>query len=43
MGTHPIPQSYYETHTKLGTWESAEWKDVIAPTLGDEKTRLAYG
>jgi len=42
MGTHPIPQSYYETHTKLGTWESAEWKEIIAPTLGDEKTRLAY-
>jgi hypothetical protein len=43
IGTHPIPQSYYETHTKLGTWGSAEWKEIIAPTLGDEKTRLAYG
>ncbi|MCK6621952.1 MAG: CGGC domain-containing protein [Calditrichaceae bacterium] len=42
MGTHPIPQGYYDTHAALGTWKSAEWQDVIAPTLTDEKTRLAY-
>lgn len=42
IGTHPIPQSYYETHTNMGTWESPEWKEIIAPTLTDEKTRLAY-
>lgn len=42
MGTHPIPQGYYDTHAALGTWKSAEWQEVIAPTLGDEKTRLAY-
>ncbi len=42
MGTHPIPQSYYETHGQLGTWSSPEWQEVIAPTLTDEKTRLAY-
>jgi len=41
-GTHPIPQKYLTMHTKLGTWESSEWKDIIAPTLGDEATRLAY-
>lgn len=42
VGTHPIPQKYYETHTKLGTWNSAKWQEIIEPTLADEKTRLAY-
>lgn len=42
VGTHPIPQKYYITHTNLGTWDSAEWKEFIKPTISDEKTRLAY-
>ena len=42
IGTHPIPEKYYQTHLKLGTWNSPEWKDLIQPTLTDEKTRLAY-
>jgi len=42
IGTHPIPQKYYDMHMKLGTWDSAEWKELIGPTLGDEKNRLAY-
>ncbi len=42
IGTHPIPQSYYETHQRLGTWETPEWQEVIAPTLSDTETRLAY-
>jgi hypothetical protein len=42
VGTHPIPQNYYTTHSRLGSWEGASWKDIIAPTLTDEKTRLAY-
>ncbi len=42
MGTHPIPQSYFETHQKLGTWNSAEWQEIIAPTLGNQEIRLAY-
>jgi predicted metal-binding protein len=42
VGTHPIPQKYLLVHEKLSTWETAEWKDLIAPTLADEKTRLAY-
>jgi predicted metal-binding protein len=42
VGTHPIPQKYMLTHKKLSTWETAEWKDLIAPTLANEKTRLAY-
>jgi predicted metal-binding protein len=42
MGTHPIPQGYYETHLKLGTWRSPEWEEAIASVLTDERTRLAY-
>jgi len=42
IGTHPIPQKYWLTHNKLGTWETAEWQKMIAPALCDEKTRLLY-
>jgi predicted metal-binding protein len=42
VGTHPIPQKYYLTHQSLGTWASPVWPELIAPTLADEKTRLAY-
>jgi predicted metal-binding protein len=42
IGTHPIPQKYYQTHENLKTWDSPEWKDLINPTLADEKIRLAY-
>lgn len=42
VGTHPIPQKYYEMHAALGTWNSPEWKDLIGPVLADEKTRMAY-
>ena len=42
VGTHPIPQKYYNTHSRLKTWEGKEWQDLIKPTLKDEKTRLAY-
>lgn len=42
VGTHPIPEKYYETHTKLGTWNSGKWQELIEPTLSDKETRLAY-
>lgn len=42
VGTHPIPQKYYETHTKLGTWNSAKWQELIEPTLATEEIRIAY-
>ena len=41
-GTHPIPQNYYKVHAKLDTWNSPEWKEIIQPTLTNEKTRLTY-
>ncbi|HPH34556.1 MAG TPA: CGGC domain-containing protein [Methanoregulaceae archaeon] len=42
IGTHPIPQNYYLTHTELGTWDGPAWKELVAPTLTDEATRCAY-
>jgi predicted metal-binding protein len=42
LGTHPIPQNYYETHQKLGTWGSPVWKEKIRWTLTDEATRRNY-
>ena len=42
FGTHPIPQKYYDIHTKLKTWESPKWQKIIQPTLANEETRLAY-
>ncbi len=42
VGTHPIPENYYQTHTNLGTWDSKFWQELIAPTLTDEATRLSY-
>ena len=42
LGTHPIPQNYYETHQALGTWEGPEWQERIQETLGDEKIRKSY-
>jgi len=41
-GTHPIPEKYLEMHEKLRTWDSEEWQYIIAPTLCDEDTRVAY-
>ncbi len=42
IGTHPIPQNYYLTHTMLGTWHSARWQKYIQHVITEEKTRLAY-
>jgi len=42
LGTHPIPQNYYETHQKLGTWRSPAWGEKIRWTLTDETMRRSY-
>ena len=42
IGTHPIPQKYYDMHKMLGTWDSPKWEEIIQPTLADEKIRLSY-
>ena len=46
IGTHPIPQKYYDLHSKMTCWERAltsiRWEDFIQPTLSDKATRIAY-
>jgi predicted metal-binding protein len=42
LGTHPIPQKYYTTHERCGTWSGSEWEARLQPTLTDERGRLAY-
>ncbi|MBN2024738.1 MAG: CGGC domain-containing protein [Pirellulales bacterium] len=42
VGTHPIPEKYYQTHGQLGTWNAPHWAAWLEATLTDEKTRLAY-
>ncbi|MDY6895642.1 MAG: CGGC domain-containing protein, partial [Thermotogota bacterium] len=42
VGTHPIPQKYFITHSNLKSWESPEWETLLVPTLTDENTRLNY-
>ncbi len=42
VGTHPIPQKYYDTHCALGTWDELKWPALLEPTLTDEKTRRDY-
>jgi predicted metal-binding protein len=42
IGTHPIPEKYLKVHSKLGTWDTDEWREMIKTILTDEKTRLSY-
>jgi predicted metal-binding protein len=42
IGTHPIPQKYFLTHSQCGTWSGPEWAPLLQPTLADEATRKAY-
>ena len=42
VGTHPIPEKYYQTHKELGTWESDTWQELIGPTITNEAMRKAY-
>ncbi|MFH1195822.1 MAG: CGGC domain-containing protein [bacterium] len=42
VGTHPIPEKYYLTHTEIKTWDSPEWEKLIAPTLKEKEIRLNY-
>jgi predicted metal-binding protein len=42
LGTHPIPEKYFITHSALGTWDSPEWQEKIKDALPDKDIRLAY-
>jgi predicted metal-binding protein len=41
-GTHPIPQKYLNMHGQLGTWDDPVWKQIVEPTMADERTRRSY-
>lgn len=41
LGTHPIPQKYYQEHLKLKSWDSPGWQEIISGLVGDEE-RIAY-
>lgn len=42
VGTHPIPQNYYGTHSKLDTWNTKLWQEIIKDVICDEETRKTY-
>ncbi|MBN1538906.1 MAG: CGGC domain-containing protein [Candidatus Thermoplasmatota archaeon] len=42
IGTHPIPQKYFITHSKLGTWDGERWQTIIEPTICNEEMRKQY-
>jgi predicted metal-binding protein len=42
VGTHPIPQKYLDMHKRLETWNDPTWEALLAPTMADEETRIAY-
>ncbi|MDY0362724.1 MAG: CGGC domain-containing protein [Desulforegulaceae bacterium] len=42
IGTHPIPENYFLTHEKLGTWKSDNWQEKIKYVLPEKEMRLAY-
>jgi len=42
LGTHPIPQNYFDTHDALGTWTGKEWRNRLQDTLTDEGMRRSY-
>lgn len=42
VGTHPIPEKYRVTHEACHTWDDPQWADILAPTMADRATRLAY-
>jgi predicted metal-binding protein len=42
VGTHPIPEKYFLTHSELNTWNTKDWNELLKPTLKEKESRLAY-
>jgi predicted metal-binding protein len=42
VGTHPIPQKYFITHSKLETWQTSEGQRLIKPSLSYKPIRMIY-
>jgi predicted metal-binding protein len=41
-GTHPLPQKYFAVHQRLGSWNSAQWAEILKPCLVNETVRKSY-
>lgn len=42
LGTHPIPEKYFLTHSDLGTWKSDICGERLKSVLPEKEMRLAY-
>jgi len=42
VGTHPVPQNYFLTHTELGTWSAEEMGGELGPLLADADVRADW-
>lgn len=42
LGTHPMPQSYYDIHASLGTYQDPSWEARLEMIMADEALRIAY-
>jgi hypothetical protein len=42
VGTHPIPQKYFDMRQRLVTWSETAWEALLAPTMADEEARIVY-
>ena len=42
VGTHPIPPSYLETHTALGTYQDPNLKKWLDPIMTNQSIREKY-
>ena len=42
VGTHPIPPSYLEMHTRLGTFDVSPANEYLSAVLSDAATREKY-
>lgn len=41
LGTHPIPEKYYQEHLKLKSWDGPGWQEIICDLI-DKEDRMAY-
>lgn len=42
VGTHPVPQKYYDMHQKMGDWQGAGWEARLENAITDEEMRKSY-
>jgi predicted metal-binding protein len=42
LGTHPMPQTYFDMHAYLGTYTDPAWDLRLKEIITDEEMRIAY-